>query len=241
LKYGALASKAAAVKPPDLKTVALKDPKDFRIIGQPFGGVDSPLIVTGKPIFGIDTTVPGMLYAVFEKCPVHGGKFVSANLEEVKALAGVRQVFVVKAPDAGEGPYCRHADDPVGWCRRGGGHLVAGEQGGTEAENPLGQGSARGSQQRRLCAPGRGAVQERTAQSRAQRRRSQGHFCQCRHQGRGAYFYPIMSHQPLEPQNCTARVNNGTVEIWAPTRIRAPGVSSWPRRWVSRRRRSRFT
>jgi isoquinoline 1-oxidoreductase beta subunit len=61
LKYGALASKAATVPPPDLKTVALKDPKDFRIIGQPFGGVDSPLIVTGKPIFGIDTTVPGML------------------------------------------------------------------------------------------------------------------------------------------------------------------------------------
>ncbi len=105
LKYGALASKAAAVPPPDLATVALKDPKDFRLIGQPLAGVDSPLIVTGKPIFGIDTSVPGMLYAVFEKCPVHGGKYVEANLDAARAMPGVRQVLVLNAPDAGAGPY----------------------------------------------------------------------------------------------------------------------------------------
>src|SRR5690606_18874896 len=72
---------------------------------QPIGGVDSPRIVRGEPIFGIDVTVPGMKYAVYEKCPVFNGKFVSANLDEVRALPGVRGVHVIKgnvtALDAG--------------------------------------------------------------------------------------------------------------------------------------------
>ncbi len=96
LTYGQLAEAAARVRPPDLKTVTLKDPKDFKIIGQPIGGVDSPLIVTGKPIFGIDVSVPGMRYAVYEKCPVFGGKFVSGNLDEIARMPGVRKVFPVR-------------------------------------------------------------------------------------------------------------------------------------------------
>ncbi len=70
LTYGELAAAAAKIAPPDPKTVTLKDPKDFKIIGKPMPGVDSPLVVTGKPLFGIDVTVPGMKYAIYAKCPV---------------------------------------------------------------------------------------------------------------------------------------------------------------------------
>src|SRR5947207_7366554 len=88
LAYGALAAKAATLPVPDLASVVLKDPKDFTIIGTPQKGVDTPSIVTGKPLYSIDTKVPGMLYAVFQKCPVFGGKVKSANLDVVKAEPG---------------------------------------------------------------------------------------------------------------------------------------------------------
>ena len=53
-------------------------------------GYAVPEIVTGKPIFGMDVTVPGMKYAVLEKCPVFGGKVVRATLDQIKTLPGVK-------------------------------------------------------------------------------------------------------------------------------------------------------
>ena len=94
--YGELASAAATMPVPDPKTLKMKDPKDYRIIGHSTANTDIKKIVTGKPVFGIDFTMPGMLYANFEKCPVFGGKVVSANLDEVKAQPGIRHAFVVE-------------------------------------------------------------------------------------------------------------------------------------------------
>jgi isoquinoline 1-oxidoreductase beta subunit len=94
--YGELAAKAATSPVPDFRSLKLKDPKDYKIIGRTTNDVENKDIVTGKPIFGIDVTVPGMLYAVIQKCPVPGGKAVSANLDAIKALKGVKHAFIIE-------------------------------------------------------------------------------------------------------------------------------------------------
>src|SRR5688572_6504579 len=103
LTYGELAAAAAKVAPPDPATVRLKDPKDFKIIGVSVPGVDSPLVVQGKPLFGIDVTLPGMKYAVYAKCPVFGGTIIRANVAALKSLTGVRDAFILRGDASAAG------------------------------------------------------------------------------------------------------------------------------------------
>jgi len=94
--YGELADRAAKLTPPALDKVKLKDPKDYRIIGTSHINVDARTIATGKPIFGIDTELPGMLHAVIERCPVFGGTVKSFNEAEVAKLPGVKHVLSIE-------------------------------------------------------------------------------------------------------------------------------------------------
>jgi len=91
LSYGDLvedASKLPAPENPDLK-----DPKDFKVIGQSIKRQDAPLKTNGSAKFGIDMQVPGMLYASIERCPVWLGKLVSYDKEAAMAVSGVKHVL----------------------------------------------------------------------------------------------------------------------------------------------------
>ncbi len=94
--YGSLANAAAKMPPPDPATLKLKTRAEYRLLGRRYHGVDDPKIVTGKPLFGIDVQLPGMVYASFTKCPAVGGKVKSANLDEIKGLPNVIDAFVVE-------------------------------------------------------------------------------------------------------------------------------------------------
>ena len=93
--YGELAQPRRPQPVPTLSMVPLKDPKDYKIIGKPMRGVDTTAITTGKPVFSIDFTVPGMLWAVYQKSPVFGAKVATSNLDQIKTMPGVKHAFVV--------------------------------------------------------------------------------------------------------------------------------------------------
>ena len=227
LSYGQLAEKAAKLPAPDMKAMMalkLKDPRDYTIIGKPYGGVDNQKVVTGQPLFGIDVTVPGMRYAVFAKCPVPGGKVVSANVDEVKALPGVLNVFVVHPP----GP--TGLPDGMAMGLRDGVAIVA--QSWWQAnkameklrvqwdEGPAAAHSTEGFDR---------MAEELSQQAPQKVLRHDGDF-KAAYAGaaktvEASYVYPFVSHSPLEPMNSTAVFADGKFEIWSPTQYPSLGSS----------------
>lgn len=207
MRYGALAAKAATMPVPDLKLVKLKAPKDYSVIGTSVPGVDNPAIVRGKPLFGIDVTVPGMLHAVYQKCPVFGGKVVSANLDAVRAMPGVRQAFVLEGGTALAGLLGGVAILADTWWAANQARLklqVTWDEGPTAAQSSVGFAEraatlAAGTPQRTLRKDGDALAALTTAARTVE----------------AEYSYPFLPHATLEPMNCTARVADGKVDIWA--------------------------
>ncbi|MEW5744681.1 MAG: xanthine dehydrogenase family protein molybdopterin-binding subunit [Nitrospirota bacterium] len=91
--YGTLAEPAAGMTPP--QKAALKDPKNFRLIGRPAKRLDTPDKAAGRAVFGIDVTIPGMLTAVIARPPVFGGTVKSLDSEKAKAVRGVKEVVQI--------------------------------------------------------------------------------------------------------------------------------------------------
>ena len=217
--YGELSTKAATLTPPDLATFTtdrLKDPKDFKIIGKRISGVDNQLIVTGKPLFGIDVTVPGMKHAVFEKGPVFGAKVASANLDVIKALPGVRNAFVVEGATnlAGLLPGVAVIADTWYQAESARRKLVV-----QWADHPTSAQSSAG-----FAAKATELSKGTPANVSRKDGDPDGALAGAAKTAEGAYFYPFISHAPLEPQNTTAHMRpDGKLEIWTTSQTPANG------------------
>jgi isoquinoline 1-oxidoreductase subunit beta len=98
-KYGEMASKAATLTVP--KDVKLKAVKDFSIISKSKKNAEGVRVVTGKPLFGIDYRVDGMLIAMIQHPPAFGMKLKSFDATAAKKMSGIKDIFSFKLYDDG--------------------------------------------------------------------------------------------------------------------------------------------
>ena len=219
--YGELTAIVATLPVPDFASLKLKDPSAYKIIGHTQIGVDLPQIVTGKPIFTIDVKLPGMQYATFLRCPVLGGKVVSANLDEIKKMPGIRNAFIVDRPELTT-VTGRPGDLVSGIAVLGDTwwHAQKARQAlkvvWNEGPNAGGSSTAFAKQ-----------ADELSKQAPMSTSRKDGDFDTAIKGAakvvEAAYSYPFISHAPLEPQVAAASFKDGKIEIWTDSQQPAQG------------------
>jgi isoquinoline 1-oxidoreductase beta subunit len=236
--YASLSSVAASLPVPETAAIeaALKNPRDFKIIGKRIRGVDNLDIVTGRPVFSIDVAFPNMLHAVLVKCDVFGGKAVSANLDEIKKLPGIRHAFIVE-PATGQGNNSLASGVAIvadSWWLANDARSslkVVWDEGAVATQSSTGYLT----QARELAA--RAATMPAPAPTpppaaapgggppgpggppRAVIGDVDAAFKTAAKTIEAEYFFPLLSHAPLEPQNSTAHFHDGKLEIWSPSQI----------------------
>ena len=209
--YGELAARAVNIAPPDLASLTLKDPKIFKIIGKPIRSIDGPAIVTGKPLYGIDVTLPGMLHAVFQKCPVFGGTVVSANTDLIKTQPGVHDAFIVKGNGNPEELVDGVAIVADSWWRA--------QKAREKLVVKWNEGAAASHSSAGFAAQAAALSKQVPHTSIRKNGDADATLAGATRIVQADYFYPFLAHGTLEPQNCTVHITGDRAEIWAASRM----------------------
>ncbi len=218
--YGALAGKASALPVP--KDVPLKTAKDYRIIGTAKPRVDGAHIVIGEAHYGIDTKVPGMLYAVVARPSVFGARLKKFDAERAQVVPGVKKVVevpVVEMPPLfGEERPANSGHQHYLW---GGVAVVADSTwqaiAGRKAltiDWDLGAGAEESSEKQRAACAEMVKVPGKELRKIGD---PQNAFDGAAKKIEAEYELPFVAHTTMEPPNCTAFVRDGKCEVWAPT------------------------
>ncbi len=194
LKYGDLATDAARTPVPE--KVALKQAKDFRLIGTPAKRLDTPSKVNGTAIYGIDARPPGVKIATLAQSPVFGGRLKGVDDTAAKAIKGVRQI--VRLDDA-----VAVVADHMGAAKKGLAALVIDWDDGHYAKlntNDIAADLEKATLNSGPVAQGVGDMKRAMAGAVTR--------------VEAIYQVPFLAHAALEPMNCTVHVRKDSCEIW---------------------------
>jgi isoquinoline 1-oxidoreductase subunit beta len=201
LAYGALVDKAATLPVPD--RVALKDPKNFKLIGTPARRLDTPDKVNGRAEFGIDVKIAGMKIATVAASPVFGGKLARLDDSKAKAVKGVHQV--VRLDNA-----VAVVADHMGAAKKGFALLDITWDGG--ANTQFSSADLIRQLEAAVQQPGVIATQEGdVAKAMAGAAKTV----------EAVYQLPLLAHAAMEPMNCTVHVQADSCDIWVGTQVAA--------------------
>jgi isoquinoline 1-oxidoreductase beta subunit len=199
--YGKVAAAASRLMPPDPKSIALKNPKDWKIAGKPMKRLDTADKLDGSKVYAIDLKLPGMLHAAIKASPVFGGKLVSYDETKIASRPGFRGVVKVNdstvAVVADSWWRAKTALEalPIVWDEGAGaaqssatiaGHLEAGL-------------TAKDAYAFRKEGDALGAIQGAAKKIEA------------------VYSTPFLAHATMEPMNCTVKLSADRAECWVPT------------------------
>ena len=199
--YGKVATTAAKLTAPDPKSIALKDPKDWKIAGKPMKRLDTADKLDGSQVYAIDVKLAGMLHAAIKACPVFGGKVVSYDESKISGRPGFRRV--VKVSDS---TVAVVADTwwraklalealPIVWDEGAG----AAQSSATIARH-LEEGlAAKDAYPFRNEGDAPGAIQGAAKKVEA------------------VYSTPFLAHATMEPMNCTVKISADRAECWVAT------------------------
>jgi isoquinoline 1-oxidoreductase beta subunit len=199
--YGKVAAAASKLTPPDLKSIKLKNPKEWKVAGKPMKRLDTADKLNGGKIYSIDVKLPGMLHAAIKDCPVFGGKLASFDDSKIKGRTGVRGAVRV-----GESAVAVVADSwwraktalealPIVWdegpnASVSSATIAARLKEGLTASDAFAD-TSYGDALKTIA----GAAKKVEA----------------------VYSLPFVSHATMEPMNCTARISADRAEVWMPS------------------------
>ena len=199
--YGKVATTAAKLTAPDPKSIALKDPKDWKIAGKPMKRLDTADKLDGSQVYAIDVKLAGMLHAAIKACPVFGGKVVSYDESKISGRPGFRRVVKVNdstvAVVADTWWRAKLALEalPIVWDEGAG----AAQSSATIARH-LEEGlAAKDAYPFRNEGDAPGAIQGAAKKVEA------------------VYSTPFLAHATMEPMNCTVKISADRAECWVAT------------------------
>jgi CO/xanthine dehydrogenase Mo-binding subunit len=201
LSYGALA--ALAAKQPVPVNVALKDSKDFRLIGTPAKRIDTPAKLDGSAVFGIDVRLPGMKVATVTACPLIGGRVADVDDTKARAVSGVVQIVRLEKAVA-------VVADHMGAAKKGLAALSVKWEPG-----PGGLfSSAQLLEHMKVAATRSGAIGKKEGDA-------EGVIAAAPKRLEAVYELPFLAHATMEPMNCTVHVRKDSCEVWVGNQVLA--------------------